>query len=44
MILYMFQGIIFINNLCQSNNICIKDLKDFAKKNNFYEEIKSYVK
>ena len=44
MILYMFQGIIFINNLCQSNNICIKELKQFAKKTKFYEEIKSYIK
>jgi len=44
MILYMFQGILFINNLCESNNISVRDLKDFAKKNNFYDEIKSYLK
>jgi len=44
MILYMFQGILFINSLCEMNNISIKELKEYSKKNNFYNEIINYIK
>ena len=44
MVLYMFQGILFINKLCLSSNVSINELKKYAKEKNFYNEIKNSLK
>ena len=43
MILYMFQGILFINKLSYDNNINFNELNEFSKKNNFYCKIKNLI-
>lgn len=44
MILYMFQGILFINKLCYDHDVTFKELNEYSKKNNFHIKIKEIIK
>lgn len=43
-ILYMFQGILFINNLILDYNVSLKDIKKYSETNKFHSEILKVIR